>query len=116
MKTCDISGMGGGYEEMCQRMLHRGIAYLGEQKPPVEMWAKARGVEGIYGVLLTEGEHLEALERFIIREGDDCTGAMHQAVMGHLAYIHRHGHEQWLAELAKHRDPSSFTDYVWDGR
>ena len=116
MKTCDISGMGGDYEQMCQRILHRGIAYLAEVQPPVEMWGKATALKNVYGILLTEGDDLKALENAIIRPGDDATGAMHQCVMGHLSYIHKHGHDAWLEGLAQHREASDFSEYHWDGQ
>ena len=116
MKTCDISGMGGGYEKMCQRMLARGIAYLAEVNPPVEMWEKAKECANIYGIMLTEGQDLKALEACVIRSGDDVTTAMHQAVMQHLLYIHRNGKDKWLEKLAEYRPPADFTDYSWDGK
>ena len=115
MRTCDLSGMGGAYEAMCQRMLARGVAYLAAVKPPTEMWNGAKTFATVYGVMLTDGEALKALEAAVIRPGDDCTGAMHQCVMGHLRYIHAHGHDAWLAELAKHREPGDFSDYAGDG-
>ena len=112
-KTVDISGMGGGYEEMCQRMLWRGVAHLAEAQPPIAMWKQAKSFENIYGVLITEGEDLKALEHSIIRDGDDVTGAMHQAVMGHLFYIHHHGQAAWLQEVRKaHPEDSSLE---WEG-
>lgn len=45
-RTIEISGFG-GYEDMCQRMLWRGVAYLAENKPPVEMWKNVRTYKGI---------------------------------------------------------------------
>jgi len=116
MRTCDISGMGGGYEGMCQRMLARGVAYLAEVQPPIEMWAKATEYQNIVGIMTVEGADLKGLEDAIIRKGDDCTGAMHQAVMGHLRYIHKHGHAKWLEEMSAAREPADFSDYAWDGR
>ena len=116
MKTWDLSGMGGGYEDMCQRMLWRGVAYLGEVKPPVAMWSKAHAYANIYGVLDTEGPDLKGLEDAIVRPGDDCTGAMHQCVMGHLAFIHKRGMDAWHEMLAQHRAPERCFDYVWDGQ
>ena len=112
-ETISISGFGGGYEDMCQRMLWRGVAYLAERQPPVEMWAGAHAYENIYGVMSTEGEELKALEAAIIKDGDDVTGAMHQAVMSHLAYIHKHGVLEWLREAMNHREPESF--FTWEG-
>ncbi len=110
-ETYSISGFGGAYEDMCQRMLWRGVKHLEEVRPPVEMWKQAKAYRNIYGLLLTEGDDLKALEAAIIQDGDDVTGAMHQAVMGHLFYIHENGLDRWREELAKHRDGS----FIWSG-
>lgn len=112
-RTFSISGFGGGYEDMCQRMLWRGVAYLAEAKPPVEMWQRASAYSGVYGVLRTEGDELKALERAVMKPGDDVTGAMHHAVMNHLHYIHEHGIEAWREELRKHRSPED--EFTWEG-
>jgi hypothetical protein len=103
-ETVDISGMGGGYEAECQRMLWRGVAYLHEIKPPLEMWKGATSYAGVYGVLSTDGADLKALEATVIPSGTDCTGAMHQAVMSHLCRIHEYGIDWWLAKV-RERDP-----------
>ncbi len=101
-QTIDISGMGGGYEDGCQRMLWRGIQYLAERQPPVEMWERARQNPQIVGVLITEGEELKSLENYILRGCNGASGAMHQAVMNHLAWIHKKGQENWLKTAEEH--------------
>lgn len=100
IQTIDISGMGEGYEDECQAMLWRGVDYLLRVQPDPEMWKGASSYKNIYGVLMTEGAELKALEKEVV--GEDCTGAMHQAVMSHLAYIHRHGHGGWLDKARAH--------------
>ncbi len=109
-KTVDISGMGGDYENACQVMLWRGVAYLDERKPPVEMWKQTKQSPNIVGILITEGEDLKALEKYIVRDIEP-SGAMHQAVMNHIAYIHKHGQDGWLKEGRKHG--ANF--YEWEG-
>lgn len=111
-ETISISGFGGDYEDTCQRMLWRGVAYLAEMKPPQEMWKQARQSAHIVGVMTTEGDDLKALEAAIIRPGDDVSGVMHQAVMNHLAYIHQHSTAEWLTEGKQHRDAGTF---IWVG-
>ena len=102
--TFDLSGMGGGYEAMCQLMLWRGIKYLEAERPDPAMWDGAKEYQNIYGVMITEGKDLKRLESVIIQKGDDCTGAMHQCVMGHLRFIHKNGLPKWEEELRPHRD------------
>lgn len=98
---------------MCQKMLWRGVAHLAEVNPPVEMWEHAKTYPGIYGVMSTEGQHLKDLEAAILHEGEDATGAMHHAVMSHLAYIHKYGVDAWLKEAEKHLKPEGF--FQWNG-
>lgn len=60
--TFDLSGMSGGYEDMCQLMLWRGVLYLAEVQPPVTMWEQATEYQNVYGVMSTQGAGLKALE------------------------------------------------------
>ena len=113
MLTADLSGMGGGYEEMCQKMLWRGVAFLAERKPPLSIWNKTHAYSSVYGVMHTEGAGIKELEKAIIHEGDDVTGAMHQCVMGHLAFIHKNGTGKWIEHLRLHRKPAEI--YEWSG-
>jgi len=112
-QTYDLSGMGGGYERQCQIMLWRGVQHLERVQPSVAMWDGATEYVGIYGVMVTDGAELKALEDAIIHKGDDVTGAMHQCVMGHLRFIHRNGLDKWAQELKADRAPeecSTFDD------
>lgn len=113
-QTFDISGFGGGYEDTCQRMLWRGVAYLAEVKPDPAMWSGAKEYQNVYGLLITEGAELQALEKAIILPDDDATGAMHQAVMGHLRFIHLNGVDAWREHMRPHRtEPGG--EFVWQG-
>lgn len=113
-ETFSISGFGRGYEDMCQRMLWRGVAYLAERKPSTSMWGQASSSPQIFGVMHTEGEDLKALEAAIIKPGEDVTGAMHHAVMRHLWFIHNNGIEKWREELAPHRTEPGDA-FTWEG-
>lgn len=113
MKTVELSGFGGGYEDMCQRMLWRGVAYLAEMKPPLDIWKGVSSYDGVYGLLMTKGDGIKALEAAIILPGDDVTGAMHQCVMGHLRYIHEHGTEGWMAHMLEYPSPDKV--FEWSG-
>jgi hypothetical protein len=108
-----LSGFGGGYEDTCQRMLWRGVRWLKEKQPPVEIWAGASSYENVYGVLITEGDDLKALEEYMLRD-TDCTGAMHQCVMGHICFIHKNGIEKWREELGPVRQKPG-DSFIWEG-
>jgi hypothetical protein len=100
--SSEISGMGGSYEEGCQLMLYLGLQWIKDK--PLDIWKGTYSYKNIYGVLFT-GNGLKELEDiwdkdpFLDEYG--YTGAMHQAVMGHLAYIHKHSFKQWLDEKEK---------------
>jgi len=98
--TVDISGMGGGYERVCQKMLRAGIEYLAN-KPNFVFDHKQ--YKNIYGVCFSDSEHAKKLDEVLHTAISDYTGAMHQAVINHLAYIHKHGYTKWLEQAGKER-------------
>lgn len=97
-KTIDISGMGGGYERTCQLMLKDGIKFI--KNKPLSIWEGTHKFKNIYGILVTKSPELKKLEK-LWEKKYDYTGAMHQAVMEHLAYIHKYGYEKWLESFPK---------------
>ncbi len=100
-ETVDISGMSGGYEVACQRMLRSGINYL-KDKPDFHF--DYEGFKNVYGMCFTETPWGKDLDKVLMKAvNDDCTGAMHQAVIGHLSQIHKHGLEWWLNQFPKER-------------
>lgn len=110
LRTVDLSGMGGGYENACQEMLAAGEKWLsenGEKKAKVT----AKTYEGVYGILEPASPEAEELSHAITDAVSDCTGAMHQCVMSHLMYIGQHGKDKWF-ELFKDQ-PGRF--FEWDG-
>ena len=100
MKTVDISGFGGGYEQTCQKMLRNGIEFL-KGKPDFD-WSGYIQYKNVYGICTAVNEDAKALDDAIKEGTDGTTGAMHQAVIGHLAYVHKNGYEAWLKEAQKH--------------
>ena len=98
MKTIDISGFGGSYEAGCQKMLLNGIKFLNEH--PSFDFQVYKSSPQVFGLCIGEGETAEALDKAVC-EGVEPSGAMHHAVIRHLAYIHTHGYDQWLADAEK---------------
>lgn len=94
----EISGFGGGYEALCQQMLHNGVSFLAERSG-----ADVTVLESpqIYGLVKLEGEDAKALEEAVMDGIDGATGAMHHAVMARLAYINKNGWDAYCAELRK---------------
>lgn len=96
----NISGFGGAYEDQCQKMLQAGYSWLCEQNP--EIGLKGYVCKNAYGILVPGSPKAEELSKAIVHAVDgDCSGAMHQAVMQHLLYIHKNGVERWKQEVKK---------------
>lgn len=95
----EISGFGGGYEALCQQMLHNGVTFLAERSR-----TDVRVLESpnLYGIVKLEGDDAEALESAVMQDIEDATGAMHHAVMSRLAYINKNGWDDYCGTLREH--------------
>lgn len=98
MKTVDISGFGGSYEAGCQKMLLQGLEFLNNH--PNFNWEGYKQYKNIYGLCTAKTDEAKALDEAVCT-GVEPSGAMHQAVINHLAYIHKHGYDNWIAEAEK---------------
>ncbi len=98
MKTIDISGFGGGYEAGCQKMLLNGLKFLNEH--PNFDWSAYKEYRGVIGVTIAESCEAKKLDEAVC-QGVEPSGAMHSAVISHLAYINKHGYDGWVAEAEK---------------
>jgi len=122
MKTADISGMGGYYEESCQKLLWTGIKYLAKVDNAKDLF---RGLHGlnfkaledtsffgeipvkmgdtlqIHGVLITPDSLKEMEDLMSKAVNGDWTGMQHETVIGHLEKIAENGYDWWLNELGK---------------
>lgn len=97
----EISGFGGGYEKTCQNMLEAGVKWLNEHTAAD---LKMTEYQNIYGILNADSDDAKALEKVVVAAANnDCTGAMHQAVMSRLNYIAKNGWASYCAELRKHK-------------
>lgn len=100
-ETIDISGMGGGYERCCQLMLRAGREYLKNERNFA--W-DYKQYENVYGICSSKSEEAKKLDTVLLdAAGGDCSGAMHQAVINHLAFIHKNGYEKWLEKGSDRR-------------
>jgi len=94
MPTRDISGFGGSYEEGCQKMLKNGLRFLNGRK--IFDWSGYKQLKNVTGLCIAENKDAEALDKAIMEGIEDASGAMHHAVVNHLAYIWKHGLKKWL--------------------
>jgi hypothetical protein len=93
-ETIDISGMSGGYEATCQRMLYAGLKFLDEHPDFKFNYEQS---ENIVGIAIGKTEWTKLLDDILEKAADhDCTGAMNQFVVNHLAFIYKNGKQKWL--------------------
>lgn len=93
----EISGFGGGYEKACQDMLEAGATWLLDRSAKAHLDMKAS--PQIFGILIPESDDAKALSKVITGAVEDCTGAMHHAVMLRLGYIAANGWDKYCEEL-----------------
>jgi hypothetical protein len=92
----EISGFGGEYEEACRKMVVAGAEWFDEH-PTAE--PKFKGYKNVFGIIMEDNEDARALSDAVVKPSDDCTGAMHQAAIGHVLYIHKHGWEKYVEKM-----------------
>jgi len=95
----EISGFGGGYERMCRKMLIAGLRWL-EQNPKAE--PRFLTYKNIYGVIHEDNKDAKVLSKIVVDASKgECSGAMHQAVIGSCLWIKANGLEKYLKEMNK---------------
>ncbi|MGI8766595.1 MAG: hypothetical protein ACR2KM_08795 [Gemmatimonadaceae bacterium] len=100
----EISGMGGGYEATCRAMVVAGLNFWDARPPDFD--PHFRGYEGVYGILSDDNADAKALSDAVVAGADgDCTGAMHQASIGHIMAVRRLGWDGYCAEMRKSDEP-----------
>ena len=93
----EISGFGGGYEATCRKMVLAGMQWIDEH-PQAD--PQFYGYEGVYGILEEDNAEAKTLSRVVVEaSGNDCTGAMHQACIGHVLAYKRLGWEEYCKQL-----------------
>ena len=94
----DISGFGGSYEENCRIMVKAGLEWFDENPEADPIFV---GYEGVYGIISVDNEDAKNLSKAVTSSVDDCTGAMHQATIGHILHVHKVGWETYIEEMKK---------------
>ena len=94
----DISGFGKetSYEKGCQNMLQAGFDFL-EKNNKGKL--KGHSYKGIYGIFEPDSKKAKELSKVIVKAEPECSGVMHQIVMGHLIIISSNGLEKWKEEV-----------------
>ena len=94
----EISGFGGGYEKGCRAMVVAGLRWM-RDNPDAE--PHYRGYEGIYGVLSDDNDDANALSKAVTSVASGCTGAMHQATIGHVLWINKNGWDKYVEKMTE---------------
>ena len=103
VKTWDISGMCGSYEDGCQKMLWAGVKYMDTVRNAQDIMKGRKTYKNIYGIVDMSPLFDECKKVMLKAVNNDCTGAMMQAVTGHLKYIVENGYEKWFEHMRLHR-------------
>lgn len=95
----EISGFGGDYEAACRAMVKAGCEWWDahpDAKPEFHSY------KNIYGIIVEENQDAKDLSEATIAPVRDFgpTGAMHQAAIGHILFIHKNGWEKYVEEMA----------------
>lgn len=114
IRTFDLTGFGGGYESVCQKMVWNGVRFLVANR--MELAPTYKEFKNIYGVAIAEGQDAEDLDKAIMAGVDDATGAMHQCAVGHIRYIAENGYSKWFEMMkeAREKDGEKETSYEYD--
>jgi hypothetical protein len=94
----EISGFGGAYEECCRRMFFAGAAWF-DAHPLAE--PRFMGSPQVFGIIVEDNWWAKELTKVLLAAAgpEGCTGAMHQAVVGHCLAYRRYGWEGYQREL-----------------
>jgi len=94
----EISGFGGGYEKTCRNMVIAGIEWLDEHKganPTFDQY------KNIFGMTTNENKDMKSLQKAMLEEGKDCSGAMMQASTNHVLFAWKNGWDKYMKEMTE---------------
>ena len=99
-KTYEISGFGGNYENLVQRVFFTGMNYLLAQESPKEMF------QGIFDWLRWKYPKsfqpvMDAIQKVV----PEVSGAQMLMVTKHLEFVAKHGYEKWYVDQTLNRKP-----------
>ena len=97
-KMGEISGFGGGYESTCRQMLKNGLGFW-DANPKLD--PKYKGFKNVYGICIDDNEDAKKLDDAVMDGIEDATGAMHQAVVSTIFFIHKNGWDKYVEEMSK---------------
>ena len=103
----EISGFGGDYEQTCRDMLLAGLKWWDEHPSANPTFSE---MENVYGIIHEENDDAKQLSQAVVSGCDDCTGAMHQAVIEHIMAIRANGWEWYVQAMSEPDNPDDLID------
>ena len=97
----EISGFGGMYEDSCQDMLQKGVEWMNDN---LDADLQASGFKNIFGVIKLESDDAKQLSKVITDVSENCSGAMHQAVMSRLFFIAKNGWDKYVEKTTMRQE------------
>lgn len=101
-KMDEISGFGGGYEDICRQLVIAGLEWFDQNpdKKPV-----FKGLRGVFGLLLEDNQDAIDMCKYMTEKaGDDLTGAMMHAAHDHIRFVRQNGWDKYVEEMEKRYD------------
>jgi hypothetical protein len=96
---CEISGFGGGYEMTCRNMVIAGLEWLDSHPEAKISYGEYKNV---YGLTTNESPDCKILQDEMLKaSGNDCTGAMMQACLGHVMYAYKNGWGKYVEKMTE---------------
>jgi hypothetical protein len=92
----EISGFGGDYEDACRNMVIAGLEWLDEH-PTAD--PQFHGYKNIYGIIEEDNLDAKDLSDAVVKVCEGCSGAMHQATIGHILHIKSVGWNKYVEEM-----------------
>lgn len=97
----EISGFGGTYEEMCQKMVIAGLEWLDSNPIADPLFS---GYKNVFGLVNEDNADAKALSKAVIEPAKDfATGAMHHAAIATIMWIRAHSWDEYVKEMSKER-------------
>jgi hypothetical protein len=98
----EISGFGGGYEDMCRKMVIRGMEWF-DENPSAN--PKFKQYENVFGIINEENPAAKSLtDAMLEASANDCTAGMMQASVNHTLFAAKNGWEKYIEEMTKPRN------------
>lgn len=94
----EISGMGGTYEKACRKMVKAGMEWFDKHPKANPLFS---GYEEICGIIYSDNEDAKKLSDVVGTVVDGCSGAQHQAAIGHIMHAHKVGWVKYVEEMKK---------------